>query len=318
MAAIVENQAPGVIPAVAGNPYKLSWGAIFGGAFVALALWLLLNSLGLALGLSAVDPNNPGSVRAASIGTGIWSAITPLIALFCGGFVAARSAGRLDKGGGALHGAVMWGLTTLVGTALLGMLLSSVVGTALRAGGAVMGATGSAVAGAASGGGQAAQAFGLDANDALGPINRRLQAEGKPAITANQLQAATSEVLSTALRTGNLDQEVLVTSIADNTRLSRQDAQEIAGRVSDQFTAFRGKVGQVGEQVQQGALQAAEPTSRVFWGIFASLLLGLISAMLGATVGVSRRQRIAAEGAVITTPPTRPTEPPLPRREVYP
>ncbi|NVJ10065.1 hypothetical protein HUW63_33195, partial [Myxococcus sp. AM001] len=307
MAAIVENQAPGDISAVAGNPYKLSWGAIFGGAFVALALWLLLNSLGLALGLSSVDPNDPSSARAAGIGTGIWGAIAPLIALFCGGFVAARTAGRLDKLGGALHGAVMWGLTTLVGTALLGMLLSSIIGTALRAGGAVVGATGSAVAGAASGGGQAAQTFGLDANDALAPINRRLQAEGKPTITANQLQAATSDVLSTALRTGNLDQEVLVTSIAENTRLSRQDAQEIAGRVGDQFTEFRSQAGQMGEQIQQGALQAAEPTSRVFWGIFASLLLGLISAVLGATVGVSRRQRIAAEGAVVTTPPTRPT-----------
>ncbi|ATB45687.1 hypothetical protein [Corallococcus macrosporus] len=317
MAAIVENQAPGGVSAVAGNPYKLSWGAIFGGAFVALALWLLLNSLGLALGLSTVDPNDPGSARAAGIGTGIWSAIAPLIALFCGGFVAARSAGRLDKGGGALHGAVLWGLTTLVGISLLGMLLSSIIGTALRASGAVMGATGAAVAGAASGGGQAAQTFGLDANDALGPINRRLQAEGKPTITANQLQTATSEVLSTALRTGNLDREVLVTSIADNTRLSRQDAEGIADRVNQQFTAFKGRVGQVGEQVQQGALQAAQPTSRVFWGIFASLLLGLVSAMLGATVGVSRRQRIAAEGA-IATPPPRPTEPTGPRREVYP
>ncbi len=314
MAAIVENQAPGVISAAAGNPYKLSWGAIFGGAFVAMGLWILLYSLGLALGLSSVDPNNPSSVRAAGIGTGIWSIIAPLIALFCGGFVAARTAGRLDKGGGALHGAVMWGLTTLVSFALMGMLLSTVVGTILRAGGAVVGATGSAVA---SGGAQAAQTFGLDANDALGPINQRLQAEGKPTVTAAQLQAATSDVLSTALRTGNLDREVLITSIADNTRLSRQDATEIADRVNMQFTAFRGKVGQVGEQVQQGALRAAEPTSRVFWGIFGALLLGLISAVLGATVGVSRRQRIAAEGAIVT-PPTRPTEPTGPRREVYP
>ncbi len=318
MAAIVENQAPGVIPAVAGNPYKLSWGAIFGGAFVAMGLWLLLYSLGLAMGLSSVDPNNPSSVRAAGIGTGIWSVIAPLIALFCGGFVAARSAGRLDKGGGALHGAVMWGLTTLVSIALFGMLLSTILGTVLRAGGAVVGATGAAVAGAASGGGQAAQAFGLDANDALAPINRRLKEEGKPTITANQLQAATSDALTTALRTGELDREVLVSSIADNTRLTRQDSEEIADRVNQQFTAFRGKVGQVGEQVQQGALQAAEPTSRVFWGIFGSLLLGLIAAVVGGTVGVSRRQRIAAEGAVITTPPPRPTEPVGPRREVYP
>ncbi|MFP2933492.1 hypothetical protein ACLESO_51780 [Pyxidicoccus sp. 3LG] len=299
MAAIVENERPDVVPAVAGTPFKLSWSAIFGGAFVALGVWILLYSLGLALGLSSMDPNDPGSARTAGIGTGIWSLIAPLIALFIGGFVAARTAGVLTKGGGALHGAVLWGLTTLAGTLLLGMVLSSLVGTAFRATTSVVGATGAAVAGAATQGGEAASAFGLNADDALGPINQRLSAEGKPTITAAQLKEATSDVLNTAVRTGNLDREVLITSIADNTKLSRQDAEEVAGRVEQQFTAAKAKMGQVGQQVQQGALQAADTTGRVFWGIFGALLLGLVSSILGATLGVSRRQRVQAEGVIM-------------------
>ncbi len=312
MATIAENEKPGVIPAIAGTPFKLSWGAILGGAFVALGMWILLYSLGLALGLSAMDPSDPGSARSAGIGTGIWSLIAPLIALFVGGYVASRTAGVVDKTGGALHGVVLWGLTTLAGTLLLGMAISSLMGAVFSVGKTAVGAAGSAVVGAASQGGEAAQAFGLDANDALAPINQRLSQEGKPTITANQLQQATSDVLNTAIRTGRLDREVLVSSIADNTKLSRQDSEDVANRVEQQFNQTKGKVqqqaGQIGQQVQQGALKAADTTGRVFWGIFGALLLGLVSAILGATLGVSKRQRVYAEGAIT----------PGPRREVYP
>ncbi len=312
MAAIVENERPGVVSATAGTPFKLSWSAILGGAFVALGVWILLYSLGLALGLSSVDPQDPGSARSAGIGTGIWSLIAPLIALFVGGYVASRTAGVVDKQGGALHGAVLWGLTTLAGTILMGMALSSLMGAVFSVGKSAAGAAGSAVVGAASQGDNAAQAFGLNADDALAPINQRLRQEGKPAITADQLQAATKDVVGTAVRTGNIDRNVLVSSIAENTKLSRQDAEEVATRVEQQFNQTKGQVGQkaeqVGQQVQQGALQAADKSGRVFWGIFGALLLGLVSSVLGATVGVSRRQRIHAEGTVKTTP----------RREVYP
>ncbi|MBZ4400205.1 hypothetical protein VZQ01_12400 [Myxococcus faecalis] len=308
---IVEREKPGVISASAGTPFKLSWGAILGGTFVALGVLILLYSLGLALGLSSVDPSNPGSARSAGIGTGIWGLIAPLIALFAGGFVAARTAGVVDKGGGAMHGAVMWGLTTIAGVALMGMVISTIVGTAVRTATGVVGATGAAVAGAASQGDQVANAFGLDANDALGPVNERLRAEGKPAITANQLEAATKDIVTTGVRTGNVDRELLVSSIAENTRLSRQDSEDVANRVQVQIDAAKTKVGQVGQQVQQGALVAADKSGRVFWGIFGALLLGLIASVLGAGLGVSKRQRVYAEGAISTPGTTT-------RREVYP
>jgi hypothetical protein len=36
----------------------LSWGAIFGGAIAALGVGALLHSLGLALGLTSINPQN--------------------------------------------------------------------------------------------------------------------------------------------------------------------------------------------------------------------------------------------------------------------
>lgn len=324
MATIVESERAGVvrersgvISASPGVASKLSWGAIFGGTFVALGVWILLYTLGLALGLSSVDPANASSAKSAGIFTGIWSVIAPLVALFVGGVVAARTAGIVDKAGGALHGAVLWGLTTLSGVVVLGMLLSSVLGAVFNVGKAAVGAGGAAAVGAVTGGGSAAQAFGLDANDALAPVNQRLRQEGKPAITANQLEAATKDIVSEGVRQGRVDRELLVGNIAQNTNLSRADAEDVANRVEQQVDQAKAKAGQVGQQVQTGALKVADQSGRVFWGLFAGLLLGLVAAVLGATLGVSRRQRILGEG-VVTTTPTTPTTTPTSRREVYP
>ncbi|GMU04425.1 hypothetical protein [Corallococcus caeni] len=314
MAAIVESERAGNIPAVPGSAYKLSWGAIFGGTFVALGVWILLSTLGLALGLSSVNPANASSAKSAGIFTGIWSVIVPLVALFVGGLVAARSAGIVDKAGGAMHGAVLWGLTTIAGVVVLGMVLSNLLGAVFSVGKAAVGASGAAAVGAVTGGGDVAKAVGLDANDALAPVNQRLRQEGKPAITPKQLEAATKDIITEGVRQGSVDRELLVSNIAQNTKLSRQDAEDVANRVEQQIDQAKGKAGQVGQQVEQGALKVADRSGRAFWGIFAGLLLGLVAAVLGATLGVSRKQRIRAEGAVVT-PPTTPT---APRREVYP
>jgi hypothetical protein len=314
MAEIVERSRVEAVPSA---PFKLSWSAIFGGTFVALGIWVLLYALGLASGLSSVDPADPSSAKAAGIGTGIWSLIAPLIALFAGGFVAARTAGAWDRTSGILHGAVLWGLTTLAGVIVMGMALSSLLGTVFNVGKAAVGATGTAVAsvaaGAASQGdnaGNLARSFGLNAEDALAPINQRLKAEGKPTITPNQLEAATKDVINTSIQQGRMDRELLVNSLAQNTALSRQDAQEIAGRIeaqwNQQWSQVQAKAGEIKEQVQTGALQAADTTGRVFWGIFFALLLGLVSSLVGSIVGVTTRQRQYTGGTVTA------------RREVYP
>jgi spore maturation protein SpmA len=297
---------------------KVSWGAIFAGTVTALGLWVLLYSLGLALGLSSINPQDTGSARSSGIFTGIWGLIAPLVALFVGGIVAGRGSGAQTKASGGIHGLVMWGLTTLAGLWLVANLVSALAGGLFSVGKSAVQATGSAVSAGASqagGVGEAARSFGLDADDALRPVNERLRSEGKPAVTAVQLEAATRDVVQTAVQQGRLDREVLVSSIAEKTALSRRDAQEVAGRVEAQFSALQGKAGQAAQSVQTGALKAADATGKAFWGVFGSLFLGLISALLGSTLGVSKRQRLYAEGAVVTPP-----EGGLPptRREVYP
>lgn len=86
---------------------RVSWGAIFAGAVIALALYFLLTLLGGAIGLS-VDSN----VSSDRLGTGaaIWAIATTLLALFIGGFVTSQCTAGENKVEAALYGVIVWGL----------------------------------------------------------------------------------------------------------------------------------------------------------------------------------------------------------------
>lgn len=279
-----------------GAPLRLSWGAVFGGVFVALGVWFLLLALGLAVGLSSVDPANPGSIRSASIGTGIWSVIASFFALFAGGVVAARTAGIVDRTTGIIHGAVLWGFTTIISVVVLWNAMTAVLGTAVNVTTGVVSTAGSAVTSAAGG---APGALGLNFQDLVEPLNRELQQQGKPPVTEQQLQAATSDVINTAIAQGRVDRELLVQSIAENTNLSRAQARDLANQIEAQFNQTRqslmGTAQGVGQDVQTALLRAADQTGDAMWWVFFGMLLGVGSSILGATLGVSRRQRVAAE-----------------------
>jgi hypothetical protein len=216
----------------------------------------------------------------------------------------------------------MWGITVLAGAWLLSSVLSTVLGGVASVGKSAVEAGAGAVAGAAGQAGGAAdlaQSFGLNADDALKPVNDRLKAEGKPAVTAAQLEAATKDVVQQGVREGRFDRQLLVTNLAQNTALSRKDAEEVAARVETQFNAAKAKVGEkvssAAQTVQTGALKAAEATGKAFWGVFGALFLGMLAALFGAMAGVSKRQRAWAETTVVAKDAPRIRPPP---REVYP
>jgi hypothetical protein len=280
-------------------PGKVSWGAIFAGAVAALGIWILLYTFGLAVGLSTIDPQSSGSLKGSGLFTGIWSIVSPLVALFVGGMVAGRGAGTQTRASGGVHGLVVWGLTAILGAYLVANLLGSVVSGVASAGKAAVG-LGAQVA---SGGADQAKAFGLDADDALKPVNQRLEAEGKPPVTADQLKAAVGQSMQQAITTGNLDRNTLTQSIAQSTSLSQQDAEELSGRVESQFQEWKGQASAQLDKAKTSAMQAADTTGKAFFGVFGALLLGLVSAVLGAMAGVPRHHRILGEREVIRTAP---------------
>jgi len=116
MADVPKVQADDVLPVGS----RVSWGALFAGVFVALAVWVLLSTLGMALGLSLADRAQGETL---AVGGGIWAILTVLIALFCGGCVTAQVTAGETKGEAVIYGVILWGVTF----ALLMLLTGSVV-----------------------------------------------------------------------------------------------------------------------------------------------------------------------------------------------
>lgn len=294
---------PGFAQAIVG---RFSWGAVWAGMFTSVGVWFLLHLLGLGIGLVAIDPNRPGSLRSIGIGAGVWSLIIPLIALFIGGIVAGRGAGPATRGHGAIHGVVLWAVTTVLSVLAVFWIVGSVVGGVARAGGVVVSTTAQAVGNAP---GDLA-ALGVDANTLIAPVNRRLQAEGKPAVTADQLNAAAKVALNDAAATGRFDRETMVNALAQTTELSPADAEQLAVQVQQRFDQKIAQLQRGGEQAQGAALAAARPAGKALLWTFFSLLLAMISAVLGATLGVSREQRqLRLATATIVRESTRPPQP---------
>jgi hypothetical protein len=86
---------------------RVSWQAIVAGAVVALAIYVLLGMLGVALGLS-ISPNV--NDQELGIGAAIWAILVTLIALFLGGWVSSQVTVGENKMESVIYGILVWGV----------------------------------------------------------------------------------------------------------------------------------------------------------------------------------------------------------------
>jgi hypothetical protein len=112
---------------------RISWGAIFAGTVVALVAQLLLTMLGLAIGLTIIEPPSGQTPwQGVGIGAGIWWMVSALISLFLGGWTVGRLAGMPLRQDAILHGIIVWGLITLISFYLVITGAGAVIGGALN------------------------------------------------------------------------------------------------------------------------------------------------------------------------------------------
>jgi hypothetical protein len=290
---IDEPDPPSLRPLGAVPPWRFSWAAVFAGTIISLGIWLLLHVLGLGAGLTAINPDDFGSLRGVGMGTGIWSLIVPLIAMFVGGLAAAKVAGPITRLGAAIHGAALWSLATLVTTLATLSLLTGLVGGAARFGQEALSGASRAIGAAPDG----LMASGISTDDLLEPVNERLEQSGLPSVSSAQLGAAVRDAMRTALREGRVDREVLTMALARNTALSQSDASELATTLEQRFNQQASELGDSAEQAGAAALQVAEATGKGLLGLFFAMLLGLVAAVAGASLGPTRAQLAVAERA---------------------
>jgi hypothetical protein len=241
------------------------------GVVMALGIVLLLTALGLAIGLTAVgDPRaaTAGTATGLGIGTGLWAAITLLVAYFLGGLVSTMVTDRPDRGGALVHGAMVW---TLVSGFLLWLLGQGISLGASGLLGALSGLTRTAttaVSATVAGGGDLAHQLGLTDS------TRIIERLDDPQTVS--LFASVTGMPTTEARTALAQFRTKVEAVRDN---------------PDQVTAeVRSFLAQYKERAQQQALKAAaavqEGATVGSWVTFVVLALTLGMAILGALAGI--------------------------------
>ena len=248
---------------------SVSWGGIWGGVLIGMGLLLLLTSLGLALGVTAVDPGS--DAQSLGVGAAIWAAISLLLALYVGGMASTRIGAIFDRTTGMFEGILVWVLSLLLIVYLAGSGIGIVAGGAFKLVGGATQAIGSMMTGGTP-------------ELSQGNMDQAVQHLREPQ-TARMLASVTGMPEERVRE--NLSQ------IADKADAAKdnpaQAAAEVRQSVQDMIQKARadGTLAQAAEKAQAAATKTA-------WITFGALLLALLAAVLGSMTG--RRAAAIAAG----------------------
>lgn len=288
-----ETGPPEVI--VPGTTRRVSWGAVFAGVIIVLAIQLLLSMLGLGIGLSTVSPASGNAPDASTLGIGAaaWWGIIYLLALFAGGYVAARLAPSRAPLDGMLHGLLTWAFTLLVTFYLLSTAVGSVIGGAF-----------SAVSGTLSAAGQTVKDGAPQVAQAAGVTPDVIQQKAKDLLNAQPTNADPK-----SLNTEQAQQEIAANlpKLASGGDQAKQAHDRIAAVMAAQLNItpeeanqrldkLQGQVAQTANQATDKATQVADKTasglSKASLIAFAALLLGAGAAAFGGSLGARRHDEL--------------------------
>ncbi len=275
---------------------RVSLQAVIVGAVVALAVGFMLNILGIAVGMTTLDPMMPGETPSATtftLAAGIWLLVSSLIGLGVGGYAAARLSGNVDKADSALHGLAVWGLTFLIGGAVAGNLAGNAAHSVVQGTGAAIGGVAQGLGGAASAAGQA-----IDPQAAIERARNALTRRADPQqMSSEQRLSEITSITTRRLAAGSYEQgarERLQALIAAEAGISEADAGQRIDQAEQQAR-------QAAEAVERQAREAADTAAKgvavgAFWA-FAALLLGAVAAALGSMAGARRATALGGRGA---------------------
>jgi hypothetical protein len=105
---------------------KVSWGGVFAGVLVAMGVSMLLSSLGVAIGVSAMAPADDD----AGVNAAVWGGAQLLLALFVGGMVATRVGAVIDRTTGFFEGVLVWVVSLILMAYLAGSGIGSLANRA--------------------------------------------------------------------------------------------------------------------------------------------------------------------------------------------
>lgn len=296
----------------------ISWRAIFAGAIAALSLMLILNLIGLAIGLWSIEPTeerNPLSgLRTGSI---IWWIISNLIVLFTGGFVAARVGVSFSNISGIIHGIMTWALYTLFSAWLFTSVLGSLITGVGNVVGGVLSTTGKIVQNEI--GPIVKDQFDnieISLDDAKAEFYSLLEDTGKRELDPNylesQAQQSAKEAKEMSRQPGRsdsniegvfnntknrfeqsfkeIDKQALINILVERTDMTENEARQTVNNTLAEFERARNEfedfLNRTEENARQKAENFAEAAGDASMYLAITLILGLLIAALGGFLGV--------------------------------
>ncbi len=310
---------------------SISWGSVFAGVLIAVVIQLTLSLLGIGVGLSTVDPKTEANPTSGlGIGTGIWYMITSLLALFAGGWIAARLAPTRRLFDGIIHGLLAWSLVTLLTLYFLTTTIGSILGGVGRLVGNTLGVVGNAagqgIEAAAPAVKDALKDQGIDLTSLKQEATLLLRQTGKaglqPEALASEVDGAGRELSNTAGdaasnpqqsddeigalidRLANqgkgvaseVDKDAVVNVIVARTGKSRAEASAIADNWIATSRQAAAKWEQTKVEAEATARDVADKTAKAASTAailtFVSLALGAIVAGYGAKRGTDSKEKM--------------------------
>ena len=273
------------------NRSRISWGAVFAGAVVAVATTLLLSLLGAAIGAGSIHPLDTNSTDVARYGAGaaIWQIINLAISMAFGGYVAARLSGTHSHLDGELHGVTMWGVAVLLGSVLLAQAVSGLVGMVTQGAGSVVSRS--------VGGGGAGTVSGVLPREVspqavIDRLQLSLSSSGDPTtMNHEQIGAEIAAIVRGSLFNGSVseaDRTRLVALVAAQSGITKDEAARRVTRMEDDIKA---SLAQVEQRARVAADEVAHNAATAARALFTALVIGLLAALVGAWIG-TRHKRV--------------------------
>lgn len=265
---------------------RISWGAVFAGAAVAVASTVLLSLLGAALGTGSINTMtaNANDVRTFSQGAGLWQIVNYVLSMAFGGYVAARLSGTHSHLDGELHGLTTWAIALLFGAWLFAQALGGAIGMA-----------GQGVSSVASRLADTAESMvpEVRGTSLVDRVRLGLSTGGDiSAMSRDQLEGEIALVIGNGLYGGSFndaDRTRLIVLVAAEAGVTRDEATR---RVVRMEAEIRTRIAQADVNARAAADSVAHGVAVASRALFAALTLGLLGALIGAWFGTRHKRML--------------------------
>jgi len=249
------------------------------GVVLALVAQLIINMIGLGVGVATLNPasgDNP-TATTLSIGAGAWFILSGVIASFIGGYAAGRLAGKPKKSTSAWHGLAAWAVTTLVIFYLLTSTIGALVGGVYNSVADVVGGAGKAVGTTAQTALQAAAPQLSNVSDPFGAIETQVRG------ASGNDPAALRDAAVGAVRAALTGDQAQAQQARDKAADALSKAQGIpVDQARTQVQQYEQQYRQTMDQAKQQATEAADTAAKA---VSRGALFGSLALLLGALAG---------------------------------